>query len=105
MKSPIQKERFILVTKSITYHDLSDLIATSLGKKKPSVYLKPWVTGLAWRVDWLIATLFFRKRQLSKATAIALHTQSQFDNSKIKNALNFEFEDISKYISKISDTI
>jgi len=105
MKSPIQKERFVLVTKSITYHDLSDLIATSLGKKKPSVYLKPWVTGLAWRIDWLIATLFFRKRQLSKATAIALHTQSQFDNSKIKNALNFEFEDIGKYILKISDTI
>lgn len=105
MKSAIQKERFILVTESLTYHKLSDLIAVSLGKEKPSVYLKPWVTGIAWRVDWLIATLFFRKRQLSKATAIALHTQSQFDNSKIKNALNFEFEDIGNYISKVSETI
>ncbi|WP_447635773.1 NAD-dependent epimerase/dehydratase family protein [Flavobacterium microcysteis] len=105
MKSNIQKERFILVTESITYHRLADLIATALGKPKPSVYLKPWVTGLAWRVDWLISTLFFKKRMLSKATAISLHTQSEFDNSKIKNALNFEFEDIGNYISKVSVTV
>lgn len=105
MKSTIQKERFILVTESITYHRLSDLIATALGKKKPSVYLKPWVTGLAWRIDWLISKIFFKKRILSKATAISLHTQSEFDNSKIKNALNFEFEDIGNYISKIAVTV
>lgn len=105
MKSNIQKERFILVTESITYHRLADLIATALGKQKPSVYLKPWVTGLAWRIDWLISTLFFKKRMLSKATAISLHTQSEFDNSKIKNALNFEFEDIPNYISKVSVTV
>lgn len=105
MKSNIQKERFILVTESITYHRLSDLIATALGKQKPSVYLKPWVTGVAWRVDWLISTLFFKKRLLSKATATSLHTQSEFDNSKIKNALNFEFEDIPNYISKVSVTV
>ncbi|MEZ0006138.1 dihydroflavonol-4-reductase [Flavobacterium sp. 28YEA47A] len=105
MKSNIQKERFILVTQSITYHRLADLIATALDKQKPSVYLKPWVTGLAWRIDWLISTLFFKKRMLSKATAISLHTQSEFDNSKIKNALNFEFEDIANYISKVAVTV
>lgn len=105
MKSNIQKERFILVTESITYHRLADLIATSLGKPKPSVYLKPWVTGLAWRIDWLISTFFFKKRLLSKATAASLHSQSEFDNSKIKNALNFEFEDIPNYISKVSATV
>lgn len=105
MKSDIKKERFTLVAENISFEDLSNLIAASLNKKKPSVYVKPWITNLAWKIDWLASALFFKKRKLSKSTAISLHTKSQFDNSKIKNAINFEFEGIAGYISKISRTI
>lgn len=104
MKSDIEKERFAIVSEIIPFEKLSRNIAKALGKKEPSVYLKPWMTSIAWKLDWIISTLFFRKRKLSRATAKAMHTQSNFDNSKIKNALNFKFESIENYILKIKNT-
>lgn len=104
MKSDIEKERFAIVSEIIPFEKLSRNIAKALDKKEPSIYLNPWITSIAWKLDWIISTLFFRKRELSRATAKAMHTQSNFDNSKIKNALNFEFESIENYIFKIKKT-
>lgn len=104
MKSDIEKERFAIVSEIIPFEKLSRNIAKALDKKEPSIYLNPWITSIAWKLDWIISTLFFRKRELSRATAKAMHTQSNFDNSKIKNALNFEFESIDNYILKIKNT-
>lgn len=104
MKSDIEKERFIVVSEIIPFEKLSRIIAKSLGKKEPYIYLDPWMTSVAWRLDYIISVLFFKKRELSRATAKAMHTQSNFDNSKIKNALNFKFESIETYISEIKET-
>jgi len=104
MKSDIEKERFTIVSEIIPFEKLSRTIAKALGKKEPSVYLNPWMTNIAWRLDWIISKLFFQKRKLSRATAKAMHTKSNFDNSKIKNALNFKFESIDNYIFEIKET-
>ena len=104
MKSDISKERFTIVSEIIPYEKLSRTIAKALGKKEPTINLKPWQTSIAWKLDWLVSTLLFRRRNLSRATAKAMHTKSNFDNSKIKNALNFEFESIENYIAEVKNT-
>ena len=104
MKSDIEKERFTIVSEVIPFEKLSRTIAKALDKKEPSIYLNPWMTSIAWKLDWLFSTLFFQKRKLSRATAKAMHTKSNFDNSKIKNALNFNFESIDNYISEVKNT-
>lgn len=104
MKSNIKKERFTLVEKNISYQELSNLIATSLKVKKPAILVKPWMTSIAWRLDWLFSNLFFRKRKLSRAMAKAMHTKILFDNSKIKKACNLEFAGLDDYIKKVSGT-
>lgn len=105
MKSEIKKERYTVIAENVSFENLSKTIAKALGKKEPSVYVKPWVTNLVWRLDWLASSLYLKKRSLSRATAKSLHTETLFDNSKIKNALKFEFERIGNYISKIAETI
>jgi len=104
MKSDIKKERFTLIEANITYKELSDSIAQTLHSKKPYLLIKPWMTSIAWRLDWLFATLFFRKRKLSRAMAKAMHTKILFDNSKIKKTSNFEFAGLSEYIKKVGPT-
>jgi len=104
MKSNINKERFTLVEKNISYQDLSNLIAISLKVKKPAILVKPWMTSIAWRIDWFFSYLFFRKRKLSRAMAKAMHTKILFDNSKIKKAYTIEFAGLDDYIKKVSGT-
>lgn len=104
MKSPLDKERFILISENIIFQDLSNSIASALSVKKPNTHAKPWATNMAWRLDWLFSILFFQKRKLPRSTAKSLHTKANFDNSKIKNALNYKFEGIDSYILKVKKT-
>jgi len=104
MKSDSRKERFTLVAQNLSYQELSNSIANSLQVKKPNILIKPWMTSIAWRLDWIFSLLFFRKRKLSRAMAKAMHTKIVFDNSKIKKTCNFEFAGLPKYIEKISIT-
>lgn len=104
MKSDIKKERFTLVAENLSYQKLSNSIADSLQVKRPNMSVQPWMTNLAWRIDWLFSTLFFRKRKLSRAMAKSMHTETLFDNSKIRKACNIEFASLDEYIKKVSAT-
>ena len=104
MKSDSKKQRFTLVAANLSYQELSNSIANAFNVKKPNILLKPWMTSIAWRLDWIFALLFFRKRKLSRAMAKAMHTKIIFDNSKIKKARNVEFAGLDEYIKKVSDT-
>ncbi|AWA29012.1 NAD-dependent epimerase [Flavobacterium magnum] len=100
MESDIRSERFVLVAENLPFDALSRTLTTELGVRPPTVYASRWMTSLAWRADWLLSALLFRKRKLSRATAHALHSQEQYDHSKVKAALDFDFEPIADVIRK-----
>ncbi len=104
MKSDIKKERFTLVEKNYSYQELSNKIADALQVKRPNMLVKSWMTNLAWRIDWFFSAFFFTKRNLSRAMAKSMHTETVFDNSKIKKACNIEFASLDEYIKKVSAT-
>lgn len=101
MKSEIKSERFILVSENISLQDFLNKIADSIQVKRPKLYAKPWITKLGTKIDWLLSKLFFRERKLTKSMSNSAHSQTIFSNEKIKNALNFEFTDITEYINEI----
>lgn len=108
MKSTISGERFILVAEDVTYKELFDRIAdglatrTSANKiKKPKYLVKKWQTQVVSVIEFIFATLFFRKRMLTKATINSLYNLEIHDTSKIKNAINFEFSDMKDYLKTL----
>ncbi|WP_136667356.1 NAD-dependent epimerase/dehydratase family protein [Flavobacterium sp. H122] len=101
MDSEITGERFILVAETKAYREMADLIAEKTGVRKPEYEAKKWMTSIAWRIDWFLG-LFGKNRILSKDIARTLHTTKYFDVSKVRNAVSYEFEPISKYIEKLS---
>lgn len=101
MKSSIAGERFTLVAQNLTFKNVIFLIAENLKVKKPTVEAKPWMTSLAWRLDWFVSTFFGTKRRLSKYSANSLHSSDFISNGKIKNALNFEFQSIEIVIQEV----
>jgi dihydroflavonol-4-reductase len=105
MKSTISGERYILVAEDVTYKELFDRIAEILKQvqndkriKKPKYLVKKWQVQIARILEFIFATLFFRKRMLSKSTINSLYNLEIHDTSKIKKAIDFEFLDMKIYL-------
>ncbi|WP_333599255.1 NAD-dependent epimerase/dehydratase family protein [Flavobacterium sp.] len=101
LQSPIVGERFTIVAENLPFDKVIFEIADNLKAKKPKLEAKPWMLAIAWRLDWFFATFFRTKRKLSKYTATSLTTATFISNTKIKNALNFEFQSIDAVIKRI----
>jgi nucleoside-diphosphate-sugar epimerase len=101
MKSDIRNERFILIAQNILFRDILNTIADTLKVKRPTRHIKPYLMEIAWRVDWVLANIFRKKRQLTRATAKASYSKHEYSTEKIKTALKTDFLDIHQYIKEI----
>ncbi len=101
MKSDIAGERFIVIAQNLPFKEMIFRIAETLNAKKPSFEAKPWILAVAWRLDWLLS-LFGTKRRLSKYSVLSLTSAEFISNHKIKNALNYEFQDMNKVIAEVT---
>lgn len=105
MKSDVSGERFSLVSENVSFEEIIFKIADKLKAKKPTLEIKPWMTSLAWRLDWLVAAVFRTKRKITKYSANSLHSNEIIANEKIKNpeisGLNFEFQSIDSVLNEI----
>jgi dihydroflavonol-4-reductase len=101
LNSPISGERYSLVAEHYTYEALLKTIALKTGSAVPSVYIKPWITSIAWRLDWILATFFFKKRTLTKYMATTIHTIDCYSNAKVKRDLNYEFQSIPSVLDQL----
>jgi dihydroflavonol-4-reductase len=102
MKSDITGERFIVIAENLPFKNVIYSIADRLQAKKPTFEAKPWLLKIAWRLDWLLSAVFGTKRKLSKYTANSLSSSENISNRKIKNALDFEFQDIDSVIAEVA---
>jgi dihydroflavonol-4-reductase len=102
MKSQIINERFTLIAENILFKEILETIADSLKVKKPSLHATPLFMKIGWRIDWILSTVFFKKRKLTRATAKASYSKNLYSNEKIKKTLLIEFLDIKQYIASIS---
>ncbi len=101
--SNTKNEKFILVSENLSFKTFQYKVAKALGVEPPKREAKPWLLGLAWRMDWLKHKLFNTRRSLSKQTAKSAVSITQYDNSKLKETLNFEFKSIDESIKDVSE--
>jgi dihydroflavonol-4-reductase len=102
MNSTIKNERFVLVSDNLSFKDFQDKVAVNLGVKPAKKEAGKLLLDIAWRLDWLNHKLRGKRRNLSKQMAKTAHKKTIYDSSKIKSALNFEFNTIDKSIQKVS---
>ncbi|WP_411767230.1 NAD-dependent epimerase/dehydratase family protein [Winogradskyella sp. A3E31] len=98
MESPIENERFILVSENLSFRAFNDSIAEHLNVPKTTKRVKPWQLSIGWRLDWLNHKLFGKRRKLTKQLAKTLNTTTKYDNHKVKAALNYEFKPVEDAI-------
>jgi dihydroflavonol-4-reductase len=101
-KSKVCNQRYTLIAQNIVFREILNTMADSLKVKRPSIHVTPFLMEIGWRVDWVLSTLFRRKRQLTKAVAMASSSQNIYSNEKIKAELTTDFLDVHQYIKNIS---
>ncbi len=101
MESDVSGERFIVVNKNASFAHIVQTIARALGVKPPSVEAKPWMTAIAWRLDY-VASLLGKKRTLTRSMVRAMHHQEHFSSQRVGFALYHTFADLDAYIARIA---
>ncbi|MBC3845436.1 SDR family oxidoreductase [Winogradskyella echinorum] len=103
MISDITNEGFILVSENLSFKAFQTKTANALSVQPPKKEAKPWLLAIVWRLDWLQHKLLGKRRQLSKQTAKSVSRITKYDNSKLKNALGFQFKTIDTSIKEITE--
>lgn len=103
MDSSVKNEGFILVSENLSFKDFQYKVANVLQVNPPKKEAKSWLLNIAWRLDWLNHKLFGKRRALAKQTAKSANSITKYDNSKIKNTLDFKFKPIDQSIEEICE--
>lgn len=101
MNTDIIAERFIISAENCTFRQITAEIAEGFGVKPPSVHANPWMLGLAWRGARVWGWLTHGKPLLDKVSAQSASVTRDYDNSKIKKAIGFEFKPVSESVKEI----
>jgi dihydroflavonol-4-reductase len=102
MASDIQNERFTLIENNYSFQEILNCIADSLQVKRPKWHATPLLINLFWRVDWFLSNFFFQKRKLSRASAKASYSKTEYANIKIISTFASEFKSVKEYIQFIA---
>ncbi|MCS5491087.1 NAD-dependent epimerase/dehydratase family protein [Algoriphagus limi] len=84
-------ERFILNSESISYKEFFNQMATSFGKKGPQKPVTPFLLNLAVWYSGIARWMGASKIPLNRSTARISQSKVNFDNSKVKKVLDYEF--------------
>ena len=103
MESPVSSQRFTLNAENAYYKNLFSLMAHYLGKPKPSIAVKPWMSELSWRLLKIHAFLMRKDPQITKATARSSMQIHRHSNQKIKETLDFQFTSLEEMIRLTSN--
>ncbi|WP_428224139.1 NAD-dependent epimerase/dehydratase family protein [Flavobacterium sp.] len=100
MNAAVAGERYILVSETLTYGEITTLIAKKMNVQLPRIKATSWMLALAWRLDWFLG-VFGKKRVLSKNMAKTLCVMDNYDASEIVRKLGYEFTTVETYINNL----
>ena len=101
MNSDIYAERFIVSAENWPIKQFVTEIAGCIGVKPPHNEAKPWVMELAWRGAALLSAVTGKDPLIDKISAQSASMVKEFDNSKLKNAIGFQFKPVSQSIKEV----
>jgi nucleoside-diphosphate-sugar epimerase len=97
MEREINGERFILSAGNHSYREVFTWMANALGVAAPTIEVKPWMSGLAWRF-FAFAKFFGIKPLVTKETTRSALMNSNYDACKVQRVLDFQFTPIPEVI-------
>jgi dihydroflavonol-4-reductase len=104
MISDIQGERFILSAGSASYQELFAAIAQGFGKRPPYLKVGTGLAGIIWRVEAVRSWLTGSRPLITKDTARSATHHFKFENTKIKQAVAFDFKPLDTTVQRVCES-
>jgi len=101
MKSPVENERYILVSENKSFRNVLNEIALNFNKKLPAIKISNLMSEIGWRLNWLMSKLTGSSPLITKRTSKTIHQKTYYSSEKIQKELNFDFEDIERTIEQV----
>lgn len=102
MESDIEGERFVIMEDNYRFKDIFFMIADAMNKPRPALAANPLFTAIAWRTEWLKSKLTGKQAIITRETARYTQMDYEYDNSKVKEALNYKFRPIEETIKEVA---
>lgn len=68
-RGPVKGEKFLLSAGHLPYQSFFEKIAGMAGKRAPAIRSRKWMTGLGWRLEFVLSLFTGKKPLLTKFTA------------------------------------
>lgn len=100
-ESPIQGERFILVSENLTVKDFLAMVALKMKKPAPKKEAKPWMLQLAWRLLALKARIDKKEPLITQETARTSLNTYTYSNQKVEETLQLKLRSIASCVDRV----
>lgn len=98
MNSGIQNERFIVISKNLTYREILEKLTKAMKEEPPKKQIPIWVLEILWRLDWFWSLITNSKRKLTSASVFSLKNRAFYSNAKVIERLDYTFESLERTI-------
>jgi nucleoside-diphosphate-sugar epimerase len=102
MDSNISGRRFIVNAENWSYERLFKDIAKYLCLKAPSIYARPWITNMVWRLEALFSKMLGKPPTITKWSAKAAHTEQYYSGERLINELEYSYRPLEDTLSEYS---
>lgn len=101
MESNISGERFILNAENVSYRRLTEMVASALGRPRPSIRIPVAVLEAAWRLDHIRSLLTGNDPFITKAVARSARERTYYSGEKITRVLPFQYTPIEEVVMEV----
>lgn len=96
-------QAYIVSSENLDFKTLFKSLAQHLKVDPPNRYANPFLTQVAWRLEWIRSKVFRFEALITKESARTAHKTLSYDNSKLLDVLPFEYQLIDRSIQEIGD--
>ena len=98
-------QRYIIVSENLTYHQVFDLIADGLGKKRPYIRVSKTLSEISWRLEAIRCFIMHQNPLITKETAHSSQLRWFYSNEKIKKEISIEFMPVKDSVERITEIL
>jgi len=91
--------KYLLNGENLSHKHVFDIIAQSMGKKPPYIYVKPWMTNIAWKLIGLLSLITKKSPSITRDTARSAHSKTYYSSAKATDELGINFRSVSEAIA------
>jgi nucleoside-diphosphate-sugar epimerase len=83
MEEQITDERFLIVGENVAFRRMTSVIAKRLGKSEPTIAVKPWQMGVAWRLAAVYSFITRKPTALTKEATETAFSITSYSTAKM----------------------